>query len=246
MRKRRQKVAWFPNLGTAYGDQDPYVTTAQNLELLPELSTSTAPTIVSGSLLCVPITQDYTQNPNDSSTVESLRDFVEGQDYLLRRIVGKCHIGILEGSSATINAVWPKLLITAGFFVARAVDNDQTACGLDDSEIDPLARENIQQPWIWRNQWLLGNVGAADFTREGSYRVNNAVYATLKDGAHFDTKIARRIVKEHRLWFAASVQGLSSNTLAVTGDRQLQPKVQIFLDARVLGSLRRGKNTSSF
>lgn len=257
MRRRKHRVSWFPNLGTAYGDENPYITTTQQLELIPELSSSSQPGQVSGSLLCVPVTQDYTQSPDISGTVESLRDFVEGQDYLLKRIVGSCHAYVNpQVNSTTVGETWPLLILTAGFLVARAIDADQTAVGLDDADVDPYARQNIQQPWIWRRQWLLSNPGAAENhspSTTGRYAgipsgipSTNLTRGTLREGSFIDSKIARRITKEHRLWFSATAQGLSLSDLTMSGARNLQPIVQLLLDIRILGAMRRGKNVSSF
>lgn len=253
MRKRRSKVTWFPNLGSTFtgDDSQQYSTTSQFLELQPEVNNAFQPSSDSGgiaSLFCVPVTSDYTENPSDSTTVETLRDLVEGQDWLLRRIVGKCFVHAHSISSFSPGAQWPKVCVTAGFFVARALDEDQAQCGLEDEEVDPFGRINVMQPWIWRNQWILTNPQAdtATITQQGSYRINNSIFAGTREGPQIDTKIARRITKEHRLWFAASVFGIDDDEILVTGSKASQPIVKIQLDIRILGAMRRGKNVSSF
>lgn len=248
MRRRKKSVQWFPNLGSDFvGDAGGYPTTCQFLELVPDPDDSVGPTITNGNLLCVPVTTDYTEQPDQANAAQTLRDFVEGQDYLLRRIVGKCFVNVqATPGTQTATQSWPSVIVTAGFMVARALDADQTAIGLDDAECDPFDRNNIMQPWIWRRQWHLGDPGNTQYAQGGSWRQNNSAFATMRDGPEIDTKIARRITKEHRLWFCASAFGVSPFDILMTLPAANQPRVHLELDIRVLGSMRRGKNHSVF
>lgn len=242
MRRRKTKYTWFPSLGTTLtSGAFSYRTSSQFLELLTPIADGEAPTVDNGGSICVPVIPDYSEIESVGSATDTdltLRDYVEGQDYLLKRIVGKCFVSA-RGQSGNI---YSAVVVTAGFFVARALDADSTAVGLNDDEIDPGAAQNVMQPWIWRRQWKLGVVGSDAYQASGEWPPNNALLGSALDGPHIDARVSRRVTKEHRLWFAATVLGIKpdslSSTAVVTSDVQL--------DVRVLGALRRGKNTSSF
>ena len=101
-------------------------------------------------------------------TGAGLRDEVEGQSWLLKRLVGNifCQYVNADGNSDP-SQFWRQALVTAGFFVSRNIDSIQGEPDLDYDEYDPMFLDNITNPWIWRRSWILsnpeGNVVRDDF-----------------------------------------------------------------------------------
>lgn len=208
----------------------------------------------------VSLVPDETFFPDQASAANSsLRDLTEGQDWFLRRIVGKVWVGCSQTSPTQVRAMgvspgWPSFLCGAAFFVARAKDDDPETPDLEVREYDPLGAENIRQPWIWRRTWLLTDFGIQDvagtphFSLWPSSNMLNTGGGVL-DGPHLDAKTARRIRREERLWFTTSVVPFNyfvddGNGANVSGTAQ--QAITWNLDYRILGQLRKSKNASAF
>jgi len=240
MRRRKQKFTWLPVLGSRFGEGEAFYGTSTFFEeLVPPLLDINPPTMDNAGLFCIPVVPDFSQQPDILDLTASLRDRVEGQDWLLKRLVGKLHVSTRDEDTTD---TWPAVLVTCGFFVARSYDADPAACDLQDEEIDPRATDNVQDPWIWRRTWKLGVTSSNDWGYAGGWPKNNAAYGSVADGPHIDSKVARRITREHRLWFAGSAFGVSPRGL-ISDD---ECHIDLSLDLRVLGAMRRGKNVSSF
>lgn len=245
-RRRSNRVTWFPTLGATFvQNTSSRITTLFFENLIPELATGLPVSQGNTSLFCIPITRDSTSQAAQGLSGGSLRDYVEGQDYVLKRIVGSIFV-TQKGSAQTSSVAWQKTIITCGFLVARAEEVTQVAVDLDDVEVDPQGQDNVANPWIWRRSWMLGNNLSTSPGDGLTLPMNNMVYGAGMSGPYIDSKIARRITKEHRLWFAGSIIGLSDATLAVSGTKFQQPTVSVWADLRILGSMRRGKNLSTF
>lgn len=217
---------------TAFGFQN----TANNNNAL-----QSTPTVIS-------LVPDETFQPDAAGVNQvSLRDFTEGQDWFLKRIVGKCTIRTFRGASGTS---WHNLFIAAAFFVARAQDDNQELPDLTVDEYDPLNSQNVRQPWIWRRTWQLST---------GAPQIDPGVITApppnmnqfgpgLLDGPHIDAKTARRIRREERLWFVINCSGFDIE-LGVGRDLGAGAgSTGIFgeLDYRVLSQMRRSTNRSTF
>ena len=151
----------------------------------------------------IPVTKDFTQLPSSNFgtiTGAGLRDEVEGQSWLLKRLVGNifCQYVNADGNSDP-SQFWRQALVTAGFFVSRNIDSIQGEPDLDYDEYDPMFLDNITNPWIWRRSWILsnpeGNVVRDDFP------IANSNYVGDASGPHIDSKVKRRILREQRLFF---------------------------------------------
>jgi len=259
-RKRRSRGTWLPNLGTIFGDQDSSYSGKHFILDLPP----TAEYIQA----VVPIVTDYPAEVRNSGvdTGTALGYFI-GNEYFLHRIVGKVHAFFRTQYSGTDpNAFWAGALVTAGFFVARAND-DQSAGGSDvpigSTSTDALRHYNpadvnvIREPWLWRRQWLLGDPAMASLVARGGIssteRTNVAQslpsstsgYGSVLDGPHLDAKTKRRVGNDDRLWFAISAVGLPLGSTASTGGQGNQ-HIEVFLDHRCFGSLRRARNRGTF
>lgn len=137
------------------------------------------------------------------------------------------------------------------------------------SNYSPLHPDAIREPWMWRRTWLFstqffgnspGNEnprllpgGGQSFSAAGSYPPNNAYYGSVMDGPHVDVKSVRRIRNDERLFFATSVWVVDNiipgqvNGLE-DGEFPGNQPVGVFikLDLRLLGALRRARNSSNF
>lgn len=260
-RKRGSRGTWFPIEGVSWlgGEGDDYydASISDALDEVPGQKNQ------GPSLAVHPVTQDYTQQPALSAgesvnTRPTLRDFTEGQDYLLKSLVGNltCVIKSNQGSE-TFNPgnFWTHVQVAAGFFVARAQDNDQSLPDLSLDEVDPLAQKNIQNSWIWRRSWILDNpangfvYGSSNENGDPftvfSYNVPENRFFAQEQSPHFQTKSRRRIKREERLWFVISSIGWDGQRGSVSATTN-QPFVAFNLDVRLFGKMMRGRASSTF
>lgn len=181
----------------------------------------------------------------------TLRDFVEGQDWFLKRIVGKLAIACCTRSTATDgDTSWPNVLVGAGFFVAKAEDNNPEQPDLEVQEYDPLGSENVRQPWIWRRTYVLTDSNittpGGNPTRYPVFTTNNLLLASGLDGPHIDAKTARRIRREERLWFVTTMTPFHYASDSGGSVSASTMQVSVNLDYRILGAMRRSTNRSTF
>lgn len=265
-RRKRNKGTWFPVNGDVWtGEGSEYYDATANAWVpgVPVARNEGPYNLV------FPITQDYTfnaakfdsTNPNDNP---SLRDYVEGQDYILNSLVGNCFVncrrGIGQSPTTTYDQtrIWPYIQVTAGFFVARASDADPSLPDLTKDEVDPLCGLNIQDPWIWRRMWMLGNPNAGELQKVGTVGGTVDVYTEPRPlitenwqypsiaGPHFQTKSRRRVRREERLWFSISAIGWNGDAIDVAGGTSEQPGFMFSLDVRLFGKMVKGRNASTF
>jgi len=228
MRRRRKSTgAWLPIIPSAYGSETASLTFYE--------SSLTLPTPVSAgdtSIAVTPLTYDDSSNQIDSGDASSLRDKVEGQDYLLKRIVGKVWMDIAsEDESELVDGI--------GCIAACVLPTDDAgAPSIPAEEYHPLYTQNSQQPWIWRRTWRLAR--QVDGVN-GIYPPSTGYYHGSMDSGHIDTKgTFRRITKEHRVFLVAAFGALTTAGDASSG------LIQWGADVRLYGQMRRAKNVSSF
>lgn len=210
-----------------------------------------------------PLTPDYTQTAigiqaEQINARPSLRDFTEGQDWLLKSLIGNLFIHVpqtLGSLNWNESSYWPMLRVGAGFFVARALDSDQASPDLTSDEIDPLGGKNIQNSWIWRRTWMFDSPNAAYELNVGSTVETLSTGLTTanwtlpeKNGPFFQTKSRRRIKREERLWFAIATQGMAraAGDGDVSGDPEQQPFAAFNLDYRIFGKMVKGRTSATF
>jgi len=264
-RIRGSRGTWFPIQGTSWlgGEEGDFYDCS-----ISDANDSVEPDRALGPSVSVhPVTQDYTQQPALSSGEDinlrpTLRDFTEGQDYLLKSLVGNITIIVDNPPLGTnvfhANEEWTHLQVAAGFFVARAQDDDQTLPDLSLDELDPLQAKNIQNSWIWRRNWILDNPFNARTYGNGTQTVGNPytvwTYNTSDNrygfgehnGTFFHTKSRRRIKREERLWFVVSSIGWDGQNASVQATSNLQPFVKYNLDIRLFGKMMKGKTSATF
>lgn len=247
-RKRRNRGTWLPLLGSA------------GLGGLPENSSSctfitgTVPADGSVDIFTTPLLLDTPQETLSAGVNQATpMAFLIGNEYILKRIVGKLHIGVQQfveddGDPSFLHGA----LFTAGFFVARADDGDpDQAIGQNSSIIDTILAygpENpdvIREPWIWRRSWALSNRAgiedAATQSTEGfkSFPTSNAFYGSMADGPHIDARTLRRVTNDDRLFFALQFHSLG-------GAKNTGIGFNAVLDIRAFGALRRARQQGRF
>lgn len=253
-RRGRRRGTWFPNLGTS-GPEDNL--TDDSAGVWAEILTNTNGT---SSVFITDLTFDQPVDEGADSAgtnPRSLADFI-GSEYILKRIVGKLFVGLDQSQEATSTGA---VLVTAGFFIARADDDDTLVnpspigAGSPSEQLreyGPDSVGNIREPWIWRRQWILGNT-LRTFTNSASgekfFPPNNVTYAPGgMDGPHIDAKTIRRCGTDDRLWFVTQVRPLGSNWADPFGsvDVVLALHVKVHLDYRLFGTLMKAKGKGSF
>jgi len=241
MRKRRfkPKVLWLPVSGndvSSVPEEEHWVNGPQGAFVVAN----------TGEIVfdATPCTFDYSDAPSteQGSFNRSLQDLASGNNYRLRRIVGKIHAGVRPTSSAA-SRIQP-VEVAAGFIVNRTDDSGNLviASTLEPQTATPLAQDSAQDPWIWRRKWMLSPyppgytsstaANVIDFATGPVWPQTTAGYGSVADGPHIDQKTARVIANQERLffWIAARQRNDDSGAADVT--------LQYNLDIRILASLR--------
>lgn len=172
----------------------------------------------------------------------SLHDIVQGNEWRLRRIIGKCFVG--AGATTTLSTISSALVeVGFGFIVVRTYDDGSPTT--DFNEVNPLSQDSMEDPWIWRRVWMLNPFGSPYPTDTTTPRANtlwtwdfpqtNARYGSVLDGPHIDAKTARVIHRQERLFGVLAVR---RNYMGFTPTTDLDYTVRMHLDYRLLGSLR--------
>lgn len=261
MRKRRRKrYTWFPNIGSA--------ATIELVEPFSQLLFTITPPANGGLVSAVsPLTIDSPLEGTAVSADDQLSE-VLGNEYVIERIVGKCFLSCQSPADDPPGTIFPKsYLIACGFFVARAND-DASGGGVNtpigsasqpelNDNYGPLSLDTVREPWMWRRSWIL-STGRPDpnsairphpFVGLGGFGLtqSNLLHGSALDGPHIDIKSVRRVRQDERLWFSVSARTLD-NELGASGSPNtvaVDPVAGV-LDYRVLGALRRARNSSSF
>lgn len=232
-RRRRARYTWFPQDPTfyAYGEGDFEAATYYWTNLNLENQQGEAQEV-----LATPIVPDQTAQDYDTALEDlTLRDYVEGQDYLAKRVVGKVWGSLGQDSESRTLSV----ILAMGLAVLPVNDETNTPIG-GESDYDPLNVANSMNPWMWRRTWILGNLLHPNITH--FYPNNLGAYGSVMDGGHVDVKSARRITREQRLFHCCTARILEDQT----GAGLNSATVQFGFDLRVLGAMRKHRNRSTF
>lgn len=237
--RRKPRVLWLPVLGndvSSIQDEDNWVNGTQGSLTLPTGANS-------GRIIfdAVPVTFDYSDPPSveQGQFTKTLQDLASGNNYRLRRIVGKCFVSAY--TQATDFTYMPPIDVCAGFIINKTDDSGNLVFANNPQDAAPLASDASQDPWIWRRRWLLSPTPAwfsgvqagnmYSFNGTGQYPQTNATYGSVADGPHIDQKTARVIGNQERLFFWISAR---THTTTTTNEVSLAWT----LDVRILASLR--------
>jgi len=256
-RRRRTRGTWLPTFGTNL--EQPNETSAIITGL--DFEDSVSIDIEGPTLGCqiFPLTTDYPAEDNANLDPASPMSNFIANEYVLRRIVGKIFAKFNNSpSGGSTNPVWDKVLCGAGFFVARAdgagsAQGGQAPIGTDNavqawnSQYNPLHASTMREPWIWRRTWILQDPLGSDLT-DGTWGFPRCIggygQASSLDSGHVDAKTIRRVGNDDRLWFAwASIPW----PLTIDGEEAIDTaSIEVHLDYRLFGSLRKAKGKGAF
>lgn len=258
-KRRRTRYTWLPVLPQVnnLSGTDFYV---QTREFNTNITAGGDP-----GLVIFPVTTDFSREDVNVGGSQVMGEILQS-DYFLRRIVGKLHLSYSQDIAAYASnqpPIWPAVLVTAGFFVARAASDATvgfvpigitTGVTIEDfNNYNPLASATVREPWIWRRTWTLGNnydafafAGTLN-SGEAFFPANNANYGSVLDGPHIDAKTARRVKNDERLWFAVGIVPVL-NSLPPGKDVPANANSAVYgtLDVRLLGAQRKAKNSGAF
>lgn len=236
IKRKKRRYTWFPGLGQFRAVQ------GGNQEL-QNFTTFTLTPIDGPAQAVFPIAADEGEDEDSGEEASSFLNDSLGQDYFIERVVGKffCHCGVVE-TPPEGDAIGT-MLVTAGIFVGpKAPGAPGQALGASSPDTySPLLAMNVDQPWMWRNTWLIGNPGKTLTSGLfGGIPVSN-VTGHGEAGPHLDIRSVRRVHKNERLFLAVSAEQAYPFESAVN-----IPTVQISYDLRILGALRRARNESNY
>lgn len=228
-RFRRAGGTWLPPLPTFYGENDEGVTFYESFATAGAVGEK--PT-----LTYIPVVTDAT--PNVDAAVggvnHSLRDVVEGQEYVLKRAVGKFFAAPQQLESQA--SAW-LVMVCAALAVLPVEDSNPSAPALEDDDMNPLLAQNAMSPWLWRRTWILSNNLTPNTYLY--YPNSTAGYGSVMDGGHIDTKgVSRRIRREQRLFMLVAAQTLQSGENPMT--------FHWGYDLRFFGAMRKARGQSTF
>jgi len=223
MRRFRSRGTWFPTIGSAGADDIDNVSGKEFSLVLNAGGTTSV--IVAPCTYDVPAEGDIV-DPDDPGALAGM----VGQEYFLRRIVGKIWVAASQLAEDTPVVIQ----VTAGLIIRRA-DNTGTSLALQAGNATNLAGDDIENqsdPWIWRRAWLLRNNLATRVTLDFVNTPTNNYspgYGSAVDGAHVDIKTGRIVSQEERLFLDVSSRVISEPT---------NPQASINLSTRILADLR--------
>lgn len=226
MRRRKSKYTWLPVIPTTVGAELPgaswFNSTAQvNLnEIGP---------VFSQALNIVP---DDTISADEDTGETTLRDLVEGQEYVVERIVGRVWGGLQQQSASES---WQAAIFGIGIAVMPYEDNDTIA--LNNDSIDPLGASNADGSWMYRNIWTIWNNTNSASGVLGPTNIANSG----PDYGFVDTRSVRRVHRNERLTIV-----MSAHVMSVISGGFDTTELQWGYDLRVLGQMRRARGQSTY
>lgn len=242
MRRRRARYTWFPTNPTfAVESSNPGVNYFQDTFAETGGVGGTDPFTTIGAPQAIPLLLDSTAQagiPADAGDF-TLRDLVEGQDYIVKRIVGKVWASRDQRDETNVSSI---PTITAIGLAVLPEDDATGQPALNPDDYNPLLQQNSAAPWLWRRTWVLGNTfPSGSLSLQQATAQSTWQYGSMADGGHLDSKVARRVTREQRLYLVFATGTLNIGLGA--GD-----SVGIYwgYDLRILGAMRKAKNRSTF
>jgi hypothetical protein len=239
-RRRGSNGTWIPVLPTQFEDGGDFVTW-DTVSLQARFGTNGIGALL--DIQAIGLVPDFTSEVSAQGP-DTLRDLVEGQDWLCKRAVGKCWGGINFDPTGAFDDV----ILGVGIAVLPVSDQPvfQGSPALEEADYDPLLADNSAAPWFWRRTWRLSNparfppaaVPSAFTPGLGKFLIED--YGSVMDGGHIDAKGARRIAKEQRLFLVASARTLVETTSATLNTLFFN------YDLRFFGAMRKAHNRSTF
>lgn len=238
--KRKRRYTWFPGLGQPRVGVSETKFVNQNDFTLTPFDTNTEVNAV------LPIAADEGEDEDANEGASSFLNDSLGQDYFVERIVGTMFVACQQLPPGEAGNAISSMTAVAGIFVGPKAPGAPTqALGANDpNTYSPMLSMNADQPWMFRRTWVVGNlaipVSASLF---GNFPPTNASGHGLTS-PDVDVRSVRRIHKNERLFLSLSIlQTYPDQTLNEGGNA---PQVRFSWDFRILGALRRARNTSNY
>lgn len=183
----------------------------------------------------VPLTLDETPE-QDTSLTYTLSDYVQGQEYVLERVVGSVFVKLSQNSDQDVTNI-----LACGALAILPTQEGADQPDLPPEEWNPFFAQNAQQPWIWRRVWQLQNNEFSGNQFQNAVPASNMNYNSVADGPHIDTRGAkRRVRKEQRLYIVCASVVLGAQ------DGNTVTSVRWTYDLRMFGAMRRASGRSAF
>jgi len=224
-KRKRNRGTWLPLLPTFIGESDVGLTYYDGTLTFPN-------TVLEGdtTVIALPLTLDETPDVDNASGIVTLRDMVEGQDYICDRVVGNVWASVPANAERI-----GEILFCCALAVLPVDDNVPTNPSIQPEDYNPFFAQNAQAPWYYRRVWHLRNPAFGDIT--GPHEIGMMGYT----GSIIDTMgVKRRIGKEQRLFLVAAAAVLSH------GGASSSDFVRFGYDVRVFGHMVKGRNKSTF
>jgi len=249
-KRRKPRVAWFPTFGgarIAEDDASPFPGIEVDLFLDPATPPERG-VIWDAFALTFDQTESSEQAQSDPTKI-TLRDIVQGNEWKLRRLVGKAFIGCSGIAADGSGQIQTNLQVGLGFIVCKTYDDGAPIT--DFNEVNPLAQESMEDPWIWRRTWMLSPTPSevlttwSNFSSTDTYLkpnlwgfpCSNVSYGSVADGPHIDSKVQRRIHRSERLYGVLAARRYYGDLDLSETSGFRSAAVHMMLDYRILGSL---------
>lgn len=212
-RKRRQ--LWLPTYGTG-GTTIEGVTSGAavggDLDLFNDGSEAGAI-----DWLTTPLTFDTQIDPENAQQdtalgafAPRLRELTAGSEWNLRRVVGKIFCGV-SATFGTRAISPPAIEVGAGLIVVNCDEDGIPTTDFD--QVNPLAQQSVEDPWIWERHWMLGTYAPSAYSASnltpidlGSQLPMSNVGKPAFEGPHVDQKTARHIKRDQRLFLVVATR----------------------------------------
>lgn len=228
MRAKRRKYTWFPVLPTLIGPETPAATWITFTDLVD-------PQNDGATVVAVPLLNDVTQQATSATDI-TLRDEVEGNEYVTERIVGRCW-GTIEQSDISDNA-WRSAIMSFGIAVIPVNDDmsQQDTPALVPDDYNPLGADTSDKRWMFRQVWTLWN----NIQPQSGFLGPTNIANTGPDYGLIDCKSISRVRRNERLFMVFAMQFMEH-----IGSPTTLLNYSWGYDVRVLGAMRRAQRRTT-
>lgn len=247
-RRRRQRVQWLPNPGTARA----LAQGATVFEHWAGIEFGLTMLGADGNFPRVIESPLVVDNPTSATFTGSTLGVYQGTalnqtnefGWKCHRIVGDMFFSHFAVVGEGAQTPWPAILVEAGIITRRVEGTDGRPLA-DSADEDPGSIENNDDPWVWRRNWILGSAVYAGNNFNwvqptqaavAQYPTTNIAYGSGLTGARVDQKTKRRIGPEERLFLNVTLTPLPMD-ITNPPISNTANTVELHFDYRVLGSV---------
>jgi len=265
MRRRRNRGTWFPTLGTDTSDPDGFNFSGRQFGFT---LTGFPQVVITPVVMDEPLEGE---NAGTGLTLSDFIGNEYVLQRIVGKVFAARYATLLHNATNQVDR-GKAAIFGCGFFVARAQDADtgdseqpigSNSAAERNDNYNPLDIDTVREPWIWRRTWILGSAGRDQVNGDlapttaflgtqfansvnlsaAVYPASTALYGSVMDGPHVDSKVKRRVRQDERLFFAVAA---SLFPFGLAPDENEPVGIAGTLDLRVFGSLRAARNSSSF